>query len=450
MEKTLMNLFDQLSIEQTEKLIVGCTGKKLPRRSQSRIKKSVYAKVGIRDRTKIPMFGKLLVCAAISLFIFTSLSLIGLDKVSAAFRSMFTFLPGVGITETNETPLYVADRIVGQTRSGDAVAILSAAGYVEDHMVITIEVFEKELTFDDFRMYIDGVPADYQRYQAPHYLVTAFAPEIPEAAIQLQFSYKTAPLSPASVVEIEITGFSERLSFRLYPCTDYEDILEIGPTAQTNDISITVTAERFEDWAFIWCYPYVFADSFTDEIIGYGSPQNLAWKIGAYIETQSGTYPGAWRYLTSVKGRLVFPLSEKESSAILHIPYLAMRREEEVWDWTFTLPTNYTTMNTALSLENSLGRIHITEMERKPNDQYSDIVVMKVKTEAFDDNKVLSSFFVSFDDESMQCTQKSNIDTGCIEYMEITAGKDDSEITLHISSLYYYLLGEYEIPVEIP
>jgi hypothetical protein len=42
-----------------------------------------------------------------------------------------------------------------------------------------------------------------------------------------------------------------------------------------------------------------------------------------------------------------------------------------------------------------------------------------------------------------------NAETGCTEYLEIYVDKNTSRVTLNITDLYYYLFGEYVIPLEI-
>ncbi|HBN86424.1 MAG TPA: hypothetical protein DDZ89_21610, partial [Clostridiales bacterium] len=86
------------------------------------------------------------------------------------------------------------------------------------------------------------------------------------------------------IYEIAVTGFSERLSFKMTSCRDYDDIVRIGPTDVQNGISITATANRIDNQLLVWCYPFKTANTTKDTIVGYGIPANAAFNKEKYIE----------------------------------------------------------------------------------------------------------------------------------------------------------------------
>ena len=445
MEKEIINSLDNLSIEQTERLLDENMEMKISDKDLNRIKNSVFEKAGLKEKKRMSIPKKLVACVVAFAIIFTSLSLVGFGNVAAAIRSLFTFIPGVGITEKSDDTIYAIDSIVGQTKSGNAKTNIVSAVYADGYLNVTVEVVGKELYHDGFTFIVNGEQLNYKDERFNN----GYALSVSSDSTMLSFSCKTKTPTKDDIYKISVSGFTEQLSFKMIPCLDYDDIKQIGPTDIQNGISVTTTAQKFDGQLTIWCYPFKTTSVTKDFVLGFGEPSNAASNTLRYIKTESGQIfhtGGGWQ----LRNRLVFDMPESEQSATLHIPYLSMLREEKK-KLNVNLPKDYATVGSDVSIECSLGTIKVTEIERKPNEyeKDKDTLMIKFAFDSNDENKVLNSFDFEIAGKYMSNAKHFDAETGSLEQLEISVGKDDNKISLNLSQLYYYLLGEYVIPLDI-
>ncbi|MCL2023028.1 MAG: hypothetical protein FWG82_01485 [Oscillospiraceae bacterium] len=458
MEKKIINSLDNLTLEQTERLLDDNMEIKINSKDRNRIKKFVYEKIGSEKKRRIYIPKKIVACAAALAIIFTSLSLVGFDNAAAAIKNLFAFIPGVGIFQKADDTIYTIDSITGQIKLGNSTANIVRAVYSKGYLDVTIEVNDKKLAdenhvktdkivrmpfYEDFSLYING-------------LLINFMDEEPSGAAlfwstssaMLNFSYKTIPPTDNDIYEIAIKDFSERLSFKMIPCRSYEDIKEIGPTDIQNGISLTTDTQRIDGQLVVWCYPFRLTNHTKDMILGYGQPANGSFVENRYIETESGRLSEdhiGW----SLTERFIYDISENDQSATLHIPYLSMLREEKK-RLHINLPKDYSTIDSDITVENSLGTIKVVKVIREPNEYESDKDTVRIYFEfdSKDENMRLYSFGHDFGKYSSNA-KKFNEKIGCLDFLEIYVDKKDSKISLKILQLYYYMFGEYVIPLDI-
>jgi hypothetical protein len=263
----------------------------------------------------------------------------------------------------------------------------------------------------------------------------------------LNFSYESDAPASDDVYEIAVTGFTQRLSFRMIPCIDYEDIKQIGPTALQNGISVTTTAHRIDDKLIVWLYPFRVSGAGKDRIIGYGQSINGSFVKERFIETESGritTNHSGW----SLSERLIFDMNESDTNATLHIPYLTMYREER-GRLRANLPNSYTTISSDVSVKTTLGMINVREISREAceHDSTKDVVRLYFDFVSNDENMTLYSF--DYDLTGFKGYSNFDGESGKREYLAVYVGKNDSRVSLNITGLYYYLFGEYVIPLDI-
>lgn len=443
MEKNLIKALDNLTMEQTERLLEENMKLKVSDKDRNNIKNSVFKKIGSKRKKRFYVPKKLLACAAAVAVIFTAFSIVGFDNVSAAINKMFSLIPGQGIIEKGDSDadIYAIEPIVRQTSSQNAKANIVTAVYSNDYLSVTVEVIGKAFYHDAFSLYINQELVDYQKDQSGALAVSS------DSTI-LSFSYKTKAPAKDDIYEIDITGFSERLSFKMIPCNDYDDIEKIGPTDTKNGISITTTAQRIDNQLIVWCYPFKSENATKDTISAYGNPSNGSYNKTRYIETESGqivdNYSG-WQ----INGRSFYDITDKDQTATLHIPYLSMIREEKK-RLKVKLPKDYTTVESDVSLKCSLGTINVTEIKREPYqyEEGKDKIMLKFRFDSNDSNMALNRFGFDFAEYSSSAVH-SNSENGCMEYLEVYVDKNDKKISLKITELYYYLQGEYVIPLDI-
>lgn len=416
------------------------------RRRLNNIKEIFEEKTGTELPKKCSSVPKrLAVCAAALVLTFTALSFIGFDKVAAAISELFTFIPGVGIQEKSEN-VYMLQPITSQIKSDNISASIVRAVYSENHLTVVVEVGKRTI-YDDFRFYINGTLADYKgddgKGSATYSLSTS------SDSSMLWFSCETQPPKADDIYEMEIAGFTGRLSFKMTPCRDFDDISKIGPTDIKGGISITTTADIIDDKLVVWCYPFYTENITKDRIIGYGNAVNAAWVNEKYIETESGIQyesKSGW----GMTGRLIFDKPESLENVKLHLPYLAMLREEKK-RLNIKLPKDYVTVDSDIALECSLGTVRVTEIRRTSNEHETDMdtVWLKFAFDSKEENKRFNSFDFELAGRYSPSAMHFDADSGCLQYLEVYVGKDEDKIALNISQLYYYLMNEYTIPLDI-
>ncbi len=446
MEKMIIASLDNLTVEQTERLLKKTIKIKISGRDRDRIKNSILEKTGFAKK-RLYLYKRLAACAVAFAVILTSLSVAGFDNVAAAISKIFTFLPGVGIVERSSAPLYTIDPIIGKIEAQNAKAAIVRAIYADGCLSVIVSVSGKDINRCDFIMYINENPLDFNNEIISDNESSCMVKSSDLSMLHL--SFKTAEPSDSDLYEIAVTGFSERLSFKMAACRDYDDLKQIGPTDTQNGISVTTTANSIDDKLIIWCYPFYTAGTTHDSIVGYGNAVNAAWTKKKYIETEKSVLyeNGPELYIT---GRLVFDKLEKDQTAVLHIPYLAMLRKEKK-KLRVTLPEGYSTVTSDASVKCSLGTIRITEINRAPSVYTGgkDTIRLKFAFDSNDDNKMLNSFDFQIIDQDDTTSFECNEQSGCLSYIETDVERDETKLHVDISGLYYYLLGEYVIPLDI-
>ena len=442
MEKKIVNSLENLTIDQTERLLDENMEMKIGGKDRNRIKNSVFEKIGSNKKKRIYIPKKLAACVVAFAIIFTSLSIVGFHNVAAAISKLFTFIPGIGITEKSDATIYTIDPIVRQTKSQSAKANVVRAVYTNDYLTVTVEVDGKAVHYDDFSFYINQELTNYR--EEPLSVLS-----VASDSTMLNFSHKTEAPKSDDIYEIAVTGFSERLSFKMTSCRDYDDIVRSGPADVQNGISITATANRIDNQLLVWCYPFKTANTTKDTIVGYGIPANAAFNKEKYIETESGRIldkRAGWH----IQERFIFDMPDSDQTATLHIPYLSMLRNEKN-KLSVNLPKDYATMESNVSIKCSLGTIKVTEVKRTPNEyeQDKDTVWLKFEFDSNDSNAALNSFEFETAGKYLSNAKHFNGENGCLEYLEVCVGKNENKISLNITNLYYYLLGEYVIPLDI-
>jgi len=441
MEKKLIDGLAHLSIEATERLLDETVEMQLSGRQRRRIKASALEKAGLKEKQGfyIPKKSAILI-AVIAAAILLPLTV-------AAANKLFTFIPGVAITEKIDETIYAMEPVVRQISAENAKANLVSAVYADGYLSATVEVLGKAVYSDGFAIYANQRPL---KLEDELFNENGYDLAVSSDSTMMSFSYPTEAPDSNDIYEVAVTGFAQRLSFKMTPCRDYDDLREIGPTEMQNGISITATAQRFDDQLTVWCYPFRTADAAKDMILGFGEPSNSSFYKMRYIESENGqgfTTTAGWQ----LRNRLVFDMPENDQSAILHVPYLAMLRGEKK-KLRVNLPEDYGTAASDIAVECSLGTIRVTQIERKPNEyeQDKDTVMIKLAFDSNDSNQALYSFNYQvagrvYTPSAIHC----NAETGCTEYLEVYVEKNTTKISLNVLSLYYYLFGEYVIPLEM-
>jgi len=322
--------------------------------------------------------------------------------------------------------------------------------YVNDYFAMTIFVdgkpfydvnteklvFYDDLTCDDFRLYVNDSPVNYQEESAQ--LLRDYD------GLMLSFSCISTTPSTSDLYEIEIKGFAERLSFTFTPCRDYTDIIDIGPSDTQNGISIIAITEKIGNQLVVWCYPL---NTTQDTLMRYGCPQ-FGYYSNSYVATERNVIFANESWLMS--NRLTFNMPENYETATLHIPYLSMSRSE-IRDASIKLPQEYSTVECDVSVMCSIGAIRVTEITRMPDRNNADIDRVDFKIELVNNNNLISLNAFDYHVIGWELANSMTLSAeGLTEGISIWVRKDVNWFSFTISALYYQALGEYVISLQLP
>ncbi len=385
--------------------------------------------------TKRPAFKRLMACAAALVLLIGVLSA---SPVSAAVRKLFSFTPGIGIQPVESAPFYAMEPITGYVESGQATAEIWQASYSKGTFYATVVVTGKPVYHNGFAFTRNAEAVDLM--SDPQHTTLSVSIDSTMLSVTLPME---AP-AEGDRFEFQIIGFEEPLVFTMKPCRTYENLCEIGPTVEHNGISLTVTAKRTGNELALWCYDTRSDTATTDQLVGIGRPANCGHSVIRYIKTQSGELrdkSAGW----TLMNRMEFQLAYTDQTATLHIPYLAMLRQES---GVLTVPLSaYGKTETDIVLDTSLGAIRIVSMERTAWKDGKDILRLQLAYDRKTENQQLYSF--EFQLKNADFSFRTPNKDGYIEYIEMTVPEDTQTVEIVISDLYYYLTDEYVIDLDI-
>lgn len=438
MEKRITGVLDNLTVEQTERLLPESIEMEIDELQKKRIKNAVFKKTGKRNSG---LTKTILAWGAAAAVVFASLSAVGFDNVAAALRRIFTFIPGVGIVENNQDLVFTNIPVTNEVEAPGANARLVSAVYAEGRLTVTVKVLGKDVYYDDFLLFINGTQEDYWG-KGWSSLGAA------SASALLTFSLESPGPSADDLYEIKVSGFPDRLAFKMVPCQEYEDFKKIGPGDVHNGISVTTTARRAGDKLIVWCYPFRMDSDTEDSIVGYGVPGFGANARRRFIETESGSVHEDTEGFI-LRDEIVITMGAADKTAILHLPYLSMVREEG-HKLNISFPEGQGAEPQDITVDCSLGKIKIWEVERLPTEiAGKDTVLVKFKFETDDPAKELYSFAIKPTKQTESVWSTFAGEEGRLEYLGLIAEQGKDSIELEITQLHYYLLGEYIIPLDI-
>lgn len=465
MEKTLYDLLDDLDVAEMERLLDKDIDMNIDDETLKRIKSSVYAKAGIKSRNKRQkhffMPKRLIAVAAAFVLVISSFLVVGFDNIAMAINHLFSFIPGYGIIENNDSILYVLSEVnisendnVKMTLNNaiagkDSITVmvtLERINYTEDQALLD-KLAEAERMEDDiapFRpkasLYAKG--SKYTEYSGMTsggggIDTSTFTFELPEEAIEVNTTY---------VLAYEDYGL--QLEFELKSYSTYNALTEIGPTESKNDISITAVPTFKDGQVEVNLYPInkssYFIDSFFADGEGYLG-NNL------HLETNSGikSYNPIDGH-GSAYGKFMFEIDPNDRDFTLKIPFIVVQSVESQ-NIALDIPKEGEKVKTDYKIEFKDCTITITELERT-SENLGDYGELKMTLE-YDNkssNKVMMNsdlYRTNFWGQIKGGGYSGEVDkNGIITtiYFALEAG-ENSLLRLKFANPVYYLTDEYSL-----
>ena len=382
MEKEIIEAFDFLTVEQTEKMLCRSQDNnqdkhrsispemsldKIPEMSldksqdtvdmristaaRKRIQQAVYRKTGVKNPRPIYWPKKLIACtAAAAVTLLLTFSIVGFDNVAEAFNKLFGLIPGYGIVENGDNIEYILAQPVS-AENEDVVLTLSNAVATRDG--ITVMIVLKEKNFDEQR-FIEEKQAEWEVLEKGGSLPTPddiilhtatgqmTAPYGEYGSVdstgytlfKLSYHLKAREIGTDKTYTLECPKYNLSIDFQLTGYATYQTLEEIGTTGYNNNISITAVPTFRENKLQVDLYPLnksgyeleSFYDTHSDTHSGQPY-QNQTLRL----ETNSGTKPIAIPEEGSMgmESRFLFDIESADKDFTLRIPYIIVQTHEE-------------------------------------------------------------------------------------------------------------------------
>ncbi len=372
-------------------------------------------------------YKRLIACAASFALVIGLFSLIGFDTVYASIQNIFSFIPGIGIEAAGNT-VYVYEPVGDSIEHGGKRAELLVASFKDGELTVIMSSSGLPLMGEDVRLTRNG----------DELAVAKALPFVSSESGIIELAYETEPPERSDVFDITVAGFDRKLSFCMTPCTDYAELAQIGPTAEHNGISVTVTAKRAGDKLIVWYYDTKGSGATRDEILAVGQPAFGSNTERRCIKTAGGIIledSEDW----AIANRSVYTVGEGEAE--LYIPYLSLRREEKA-KFKLRIPEGYGTHALDAAAETSLGEIKIIGVERTEHEDGRDRLMLRLDYADSAENTEISSFGYTVKGYA-DTAVRFNAEEGRAEYLEILVDRGEDELTVSLDSILYYLTDDY-------
>lgn len=260
MEEKMIRIFNNFTIEETERLLDRDMPIVMDPKTMNRIKNSVFQKAGLKNKRKTTIFKKFVACAAAFAIILSSFYMIGFDHVAAAMSKIFSFIPGVGIMEDNDTIEYVLSKTVS-VENNDIVIHLNNAVATKENITVMFSIKKKNYTEE--QLYKDK-QEEWARLQEggalSHSKVNLYAGNVKYTEYSgvtagggetdtstFSYSIKAEDVSMNTIYRLEYEEYNLSVEFKLERYNTYDALEEIGSTAYNNGISITAVPTFTDD-----------------------------------------------------------------------------------------------------------------------------------------------------------------------------------------------------------
>ena len=340
MEEKIIDIFDNFNIDETERLLDSDMNIAIDPKAMKRIKNSVFQKTGLKNKKKIYISRKLIACIAAFAIIISSLSIISFDNVGAAISSIFSFIPGVGIIENNDSIEYVLSKSAS-AENNDVVFNLNNAVATKESITVMFSIKRKNYT--DEQLYKDK-QAEWERLQKGGTLarrkVNLYAGNVKYTEYSgstggggqtdtstFSYSIKAEDINMNTTYKLEYEEYNLSVEFKLKRYNSYNALEEIGSTAYNNDISITAVP-TFTDGK-VEVNLYTINKSGYNLYSFYKTFDKGYLNNDLHLETDSGTkaytLPDGYG---GVNGKFLFDIQPNDKNFTLKIPYITVQSNE--------------------------------------------------------------------------------------------------------------------------
>lgn len=462
MEKKIIDILDNVDVEETERLLDGEMDMEMDPKAMNRIKKSVYEKAGLKAGRKVYFSRKLVACLATLVIIVTSMAIVGFDNVAAAINKIFSFIPGVGIVENNDSIEYVLAEPVSSENNN---VILSLNNAVATKDTITVMFTIAKTDYTDEQLYKDKQEeweqlqkdGGYQERKVYLYAgsekYTEYSGSTAGGGKQelstFAYSMKADNINLNTTYKLEYEDYDLSVEFNLESYESFNNLEDIGPTDYHNDISITAVPTFFDGKVEVNLYSVnnsgYLLESYNKHYEGY-------LKKDLHLETDSGiksyTTPGGYG---GVNGKFVFDIEEADKNFNLKVPYIVVRSDESK-KITLKIPKEgeIITLNKEIEFEDST--MTIIDVERTSTQHIGEFgdLKMTIKYDNKSENKIMAGCQFTrtnvFGIKGSGSWSGETNDNDMLTTVYYALEEDeDSKLRLVVEDPVYYITDEYSL-----
>lgn len=339
MEDTTLNLFDDLELEQAEKLIADINVD-INSRVKKRIKKAVFSKTKVKAGRLAFIPKKLVACLVVFALLLTSMSVVGFGNVAAAVGKMFSFIPGYGIIENNDSIKLILEKPV-TAENGDAILTLENAIATDNSITVMFTLERKN--YSDAQVMQDKLAQQAQlektnklaqpnvslltKKSAYSSYLGSWSGGSSVDTSTLTYTIKPDEINKDTTYKLEYKEYQLAVDFKLKDYQTYSDLNQIGVTGYNNDISITAVPSFDGNQVAIRLYSInkskFVIDAFDKINNGYnGKDLKLTTDSGS----KPYTVPDGWG---GVNMKFKFDIAPTDNNFTLNIPYIQVHSIED-------------------------------------------------------------------------------------------------------------------------
>lgn len=460
MEDKVLNILDNLEIEEAERLLNYDINIDIDKKAKHRIHHMVFKKAGLRSKPHY-MSRKLVACAAAAIVLITSLSLVGIDNVKAAINQVFSFIPGYGIVENNDTIQYIlSDTVSSENKS--AILTLNNAVATEDSITVTFTLERKNYTKEQL---LKDKQKEWDQLQksdkSPHSNVILYTngkeytdyvgSTVGGTTDISNFTYTLNPeeINKDATYKLSNNDFNLSVEFKLKDYQTYNNLEEIGSTGYHNNISLTAVPTFVGDNVEVNIYSINNSqyriNSFNKIYYGYkGDDLNLITNSG--IKSYNTSPDG----FGGVNQKYIFKVKSTDTNFTLNIPYIVVQSNEHK-NISLPIPKVDQEIDVNKHVKFKDSTMTIVQVKRVHNGSGgNDSLMLNIR---YDNKKSnLIAFGANFNrinfwGQTQSGGYSSAIDTNDIEsiiYYDLEKG-DKNTLRLKISEPNYYLTDAYHL-----
>lgn len=463
MERRLEDVFDDLDLSETDRLLDENMKIDMNSAISRRIKAAAYKKAGLRATKRFLVRKLATVAAVVTLAVFT-MSLFGFNNIANALGELFRFIPGYGIVEDDSIE-YVIDEQDVKSENDQVTMTLKNAIATKDGITITMEIerkdYDESTAMEEKKKEMDDIGK--YRFRQPTFLLYTESKKYESKSWSMGsggkvdiatifFSMDSIDINTQTEYRFNYgNGYLEAV-FKLKKYESFNSLNEIGATDIHNNISITAVSSMKDGRLEVELYPINKTDyniSSFNKVYdkGYnGKDLSLLTSSSTKPYIEPGTCMGPNKEFS-------FDVSPEDKNLILEIPYIVVESKESR-NVTLNIPEpgKKITVNKELKFKDS--SMIINSVERvKMKDNEDDALKMDISYKNGDSAKIMfaAQFFRT---NAFGMTQGGGYSTEIDEndivhtvYYYLEKG-EDRRLRLKVDKPSYYLLGDYKLELD--